>query len=100
MCAQRPECCLGDWWLDCYADASELCCDLCSENTANCENSDHVVTSISIDESAILDGFTITAGNANRPVPTPGGGGRFNDVGSPTVPNCTFSGNSSSWAGG
>ena len=63
------------------------------------ENSYHVVTGDSVDATAVLDGFTITAGNAdgsshNR------GGGMYNDYCSPTITNCTFSSNSSDEGGG
>ena len=65
----------------------------------NNDNSYHVVMSGGmVDETAVLDGFTITAGNASytgdEPYPDDGGGGMFN-WGSPTVANCIFSGN---WA--
>ena len=57
----------------------------------NDENSLHIVTGSSCDETAVLDGFTITAGHGvteNRR-----GGGMCNYDGSPTVSNCTFSNN-------
>ncbi|MBN2270814.1 MAG: hypothetical protein JXN61_09385 [Sedimentisphaerales bacterium] len=56
------------------------------------ENSYHVVTAILTDETAVLDGFTITAGNANGPSDYSYGGGTFCDSGA-TVRNCTFSHN-------
>jgi parallel beta-helix repeat protein len=60
------------------------------------ENSYHVVTASSCDESAVLDGFTITGGNANRYAGEAyQGGGMYNKYGSPTVNNCTFRANSS-----
>ncbi len=67
------------------------------------ENSYHVVTSSGTDETAVLDGLTITAGNANDPClndPRSDGGGMYNDSGSPTLNNCTFSENSARWDGG
>ena len=49
----------------------------------------------------VLDGFTITGGNANGPWPDSAGGGMFNDGGtSPTVTNCTFRGNTADNSGG
>ena len=50
----------------------------------------------------VLDGFTITGGNADGAVfpEEVSGGGMFNDNSSPTVSNCTFSGNSASFLGG
>ena len=60
------------------------------------ENSYHVVTGSNCDESAVLDGFTITGGNANRYAGEAyQGGGMYNKYGSPTVNNCTFRANSS-----
>jgi hypothetical protein len=58
----------------------------------NGDNSYHVVTGAT---GAILDGFTITAGNANGASdPNDSGGGMYNDSSSPTLTNVTFSGNS------
>ncbi|MGB2808012.1 MAG: right-handed parallel beta-helix repeat-containing protein, partial [Sedimentisphaerales bacterium] len=66
------------------------------------DNSYHVVTGTDCDETAVLDGFTITAGNANQDYPSPyaNGGGMYNYTGSPTLTNCTFSGNSAMHYGG
>ncbi|MDH4238283.1 MAG: right-handed parallel beta-helix repeat-containing protein [Phycisphaerae bacterium] len=92
--------------------------DLLNEPTLS-ENSYHVVTgspadeAILLDETAVLDGLTITGGNANGPV-FPGGycygGGMFTDseldldlIGqraSPTIIDCTFIKNSAISAGG
>ena len=67
----------------------------------NSDNSYHVVTGRGMDATAILDGFTITAGNANGPDhPSQKGSGMYNHYGSPTVTNCTFSGNSANTNGG
>jgi hypothetical protein len=62
-------------------------------------NSYHVVTGSLADATAVLDGFTITAGYAliNNVFPKNVGGGLLNDGGSPTVNNVTFNGN---WASG
>jgi hypothetical protein len=94
--------------------------------TGNTTNSYHVVTSTT---SATLDGFTITAGNANNYgsyCPSDGcgggmlnwngnptltnlifrgnaataGGGMYSLSGNPTLTNVTFNGNSASWGGG
>jgi parallel beta-helix repeat protein len=68
----------------------------------NGDNSYHVVTGSGCDETAVVDGVTITAGNAgeNQNVPRGCGGGMYNQYGSPTVTNCTFSRNFSGWDGG
>ncbi|MBN1491704.1 MAG: family 10 glycosylhydrolase [Phycisphaerae bacterium] len=55
----------------------------------NSENAYRVVTGIGMSPSARLDGFTITAGNANAAA-ADCGGGMYNNVGSPTVANCRF----------
>ena len=57
------------------------------------DNSYHVVTGSGVDETAILDGFTISSGNANNYLVYDGGGGMYNANGSPTLSNLTFSGN-------
>ncbi|MGB2807454.1 MAG: right-handed parallel beta-helix repeat-containing protein [Sedimentisphaerales bacterium] len=68
------------------------------------ENSCHVVTGSGTDATAVLDGVTITRGNAYGPEPgycnnndksLTYGAGMYNDSGSPTVNNCTFYGNTS-----
>jgi len=69
------------------------------------ENSYHIFyhpKGLNLDVTAILDGFTITCGNANiYDWPHRCGGGMFNDYySSPTVTNCTFSGNSAYYGGG
>jgi len=61
--------------------------------TNNGENAHHVVTGSGCDGTAILDGFTLTGGNANRNYPRNCGGGMFNVSGSPTVANCRFEAN-------
>ena len=68
--------------------------------TNNGENSYHVVTGSGTDNTAVLDGFTITGGNANGSFPNDNGGGMYNNTGSPTLFNVTFSGNSAIYGGG
>ena len=46
--------------------------------------------------SAILDGFTISGGNASGPPPHRRGGGMYSYKSSPTLTNCTFEDNSAS----
>ena len=87
----------GGQWEECDPNVHEtkLSGDLDSDDgpdfANNGENSYNVVTASGTDKSAILDGFTITGGNAAEHF----GSGMRNEYGSPTVSHCTFSGN---WA--
>lgn len=65
---------------------------------ANGDNTYNVVTASGTDNTAVLDGFTITAGNAVNNHPT--GGGIISFSGSPTITDCTISGNTSAGGGG
>ncbi|NLX15002.1 MAG: hypothetical protein GXY44_15315 [Phycisphaerales bacterium] len=57
----------------------------------NSDNSLHVVIGSGTDATAVLAGFTITAGNANGSVaPHNSGGGLYISSGSPTINNCVF----------
>ncbi|MHC5061765.1 MAG: right-handed parallel beta-helix repeat-containing protein, partial [Planctomycetota bacterium] len=67
------------------------------------DNSYHVFynpISTNLGTTAILDGFTITSGNADGFYPHYYGGGMFNENISPTVANCIFAGNSAYFGGG
>jgi predicted outer membrane repeat protein len=67
----------------------------------NSDNSYHVVTGSGTNGTAILDGFTVTGGNANgSPEPDDLGGGMYNYYGSPTVQNVVFSANTATTFGG
>ena len=57
------------------------------------DNSYHVVTSYSNNATAVLDGFTITAGNDDAGMPMGLGGGMYILQGSPMIRNCTITGN-------
>jgi hypothetical protein len=83
-------------------------CDLLTEPT-RAENSYTVVT-VSVD-NCLLDGFTISGGNANGPLSTPSfmvneppehvwGGGMHLSFSSVTINNCTFRNNAASGGGG
>ncbi|HYO24293.1 MAG TPA: hypothetical protein VEQ85_05025, partial [Lacipirellulaceae bacterium] len=63
-------------------------------------NSYHVVTGSDTDASAVMDGFTITAGQANGDLPDDSGAGMYTISGSSTLANLTFSGNQASLSGG
>ncbi|MHC4216996.1 MAG: hypothetical protein ACYSU7_00935 [Planctomycetota bacterium] len=68
----------------------------------NDENSLHVTTGSGTNATAVIDGFTVTAGNANGPGwPQLGsdGGGMLNDTGGPTVNQCRLEANRSKEAG-
>jgi hypothetical protein len=62
------------------------------------DNSHHVLTGgSSTNWTAVLDGFTVTAGFADEgvyPGDTGGGGMLYNDLSSPSLTNITFSANS------
>jgi parallel beta-helix repeat protein len=72
--------------------------DLAGE-AGRAENSYQIVTGSGTDETAVLDGFTITGGNADV-FTDRNGGGLVNEYGSPQIINCTFSENSSQYYGG
>ena len=84
-----------------------LCGDLNGDDVGNMddpsrnENSLHVVTGSWTDETAILEGCTITAGYANGfGNPNDSGGGMYNTSGSPTLVDCTFEKNAAIYGGG
>jgi hypothetical protein len=67
------------------------------------DNSYHVVSGSGTDSTAVLDGFTIKAGNANLLVidgTDQYGGGMYNDAGSPTLSNLIFNGNKANYGAG
>ena len=80
-------------------DPCKLLDDPC--RAENCYHVFYHPYGINLDSTAILDGFTITAGNADgSELHFFAGGGMYNEYSSPTVTYCTFSGNSASWDGG
>ncbi|GHT78349.1 hypothetical protein FACS189464_1650 [Bacteroidia bacterium] len=85
--------------------------DAMSGFTGMTENAYHVVIGVNIanDGETVLDGFTISGGNANgnsnisvnaNSVDQNGGGGMYNYNSSPALANVAISGNSTSGAGG
>ena len=76
-------------------------CELLNEPTL-AENSLHVVMAVNCDSSTVLDGLTITAGNASeQETPQNQGGGLYLDnTGSPTLRDCTFIHNTAAFGAG
>ncbi|MEL7637431.1 MAG: choice-of-anchor Q domain-containing protein [Anaerolineaceae bacterium] len=65
------------------------------------DNSYHVVNGSGVDATAIMDGFTISGGNANGDnSPNDKGGGMYNDTGSPALTDVTFISNTARQGGG
>ena len=69
------------------------------DDPSRLDNSFHVLTGTETNQTAILDGCTIIAGNAVMDAEIPYGAGLIALYGSPTLTNCTFTGNSA-YAGG
>jgi hypothetical protein len=69
------------------------------KNGSGSENCYHVIYNVeatALDSTAVLDGFTITGGNANfywDASPHTNGGAMYNEGVSPTIKNCTFTKN-------
>jgi hypothetical protein len=82
---------------DLLLHASTLSGDLNGDDgpgpVGNDENSYHVVTASAGAGIPTLDGFTITAGNANGSTPRDRGGGLYVDGGNPRILDCTFDAN-------
>src|SRR5688572_2017590 len=78
---------------DFVANVTILSGDLLGNDPNNADNSFHVVNGASANSSAILDGFTITAGNANTAVSDQdkGGGMIFLTNSNATIRNCIIS---------
>jgi predicted outer membrane repeat protein len=66
------------------------------------DNSYHVVSADGVNHLAVLDGFTITGGNADMPdnAPNRSGGGMFNQNSSPELTNLKFIDNSARYGSG
>jgi len=63
------------------------------------DNSYHVVTGPAGHPGAVLEGFTVTAGNADGPGAHHYGGGLYNPGGHLEVVDCTFKGNTAAFGG-
>ena len=90
----------GDWdGRDWETYITTLSGDIGTPNS-NTDNSYHVVIGGGTDASAVLDGFTISGGNANGGSTNNYGGGMYNDTSSPTLTNVIFSNNIADTGGG
>ena len=69
-------------------------------NEENCYHVFYHPDGVGLDDSAVLDGLTITAGNANGLSPHDDGGGMYNYNSNPTLTNCQLSNNTASSSGG
>ncbi|MHC4637219.1 MAG: right-handed parallel beta-helix repeat-containing protein [Planctomycetota bacterium] len=78
-----------------WLDTDNLISDPC-----RADNCYHVLTAFDTDSNTILDGFTITAGNANGIDSNDQGGGMYNYNSNPSLINCIFSRNSAGNLGG
>jgi hypothetical protein len=64
------------------------------------DNSYHVVYNSGVNSTAVLDGFTITKGQAYPVFGNTSGGGMYNNYSSPTLTNCSFTENTANEGGG
>jgi predicted outer membrane repeat protein len=64
------------------------------------DNSYHVVNGSGSDSTAVLDGLTVTSGNASGAPITQGGGIYILGSGAPTLANLVITRNSATWGGG
>ena len=84
---------------DITANITILSGDIGAEDDID-DNSYHVVYSDdSVGNTAVIDGFTVTGGNASSSGDNGNGGGMFN-YGSPTIANCIFTENTAINGGG
>jgi hypothetical protein len=65
----------------------------------NADNAYHVVRADGVDATGVLDGVTVTGGNADGPNDSSGGGITCN-VGNPTLTSCRIIANSAARLGG
>lgn len=88
---------------DFSANATILSGDLGADDPVVTDNSYHVVSGNGADSSAVLDGFTVAAGNANGPSASDrdrGGGMIFLNSSNASIRHCRITGNRVSFGGG
>lgn len=76
--------------------------ELQTDHSSRAENSIHVVVGDEVDSSTILDGFSVTGGNANQtrgPYDGGAGGGMFHSDSDAVIVNCRFVENSARHGG-
>ncbi len=80
---------------NCYDNKTILSGDIGDQGTTtdNCYHVFYHPAGTSLDNTAVLDGFTITGGNANGVGSHAYGGGIYNSSGSPAIINCIFQDN-------
>ena len=93
-----------------YTDPSILSGDISSTPDNDADNAYHVFVTVGLTATTIIDGFSISGGNANgggssityssQTFYRLFGGGLYNISSSPTITNSTFSGNSATKGGG
>ncbi|MEK5231246.1 hypothetical protein MHB42_05675 [Lysinibacillus sp. FSL K6-0232] len=72
-----------------------------TDNTGNAYRVFYHPSGLNLNDTAILDGVTITGGNADHPdTPERNGGGMYNANSSPSLTNVIFSSNTASYYGG
>lgn len=108
VCRFEPLCCRNPFppyppqW-QCGGFARLLCCDL---GLNRCDNSLHVVSANGAGDNGVLEGFTVTAGNANLVTMFPAsyrdarGGGLILENGDALVKHCVFLDNTAERGGG
>ncbi|MEM9991587.1 MAG: LamG domain-containing protein, partial [Bacteroidota bacterium] len=90
---------------DLIADVTILSGNIGSSATST-DNTYHVVFTKNVSSTTLIDGFTITEGNADGASPNSGGGGLYNDgngignVSNPSLINCKFVENNATGSGG
>lgn len=92
----------GTWETrDWQTNITTLSGDIGTEGDAS-DNSYHVVSANGVNRLAVLDGFTITSGNADMPENNPNrsGAGMYNLNSNPTLANLQFINNSASYGSG